>query len=445
MAVVAREHAVGKPEQRVNECLAVDRPARPEAHTRGQRLLAGADPDRHLPGRFVEIDLADAFACVGARAIVASGELGLLLRHHVGVDGGSLVRARRTRRVLLQASQAFLVLDQLPLFAVHAVKQRPPGRLVGTAVKIQQLVAQLGGVVLGQPLGAVGRQGVDQPLAVRHQALLGLLRLRQGRHLAGGAFGRCDAKSHPPRHARRPQLQKPVVQLLGRFDVVAVVDGNVLQQLRVLRFAPALVEDNAGAGILDVARARRPIEALDVLDRVARLGCADGLAHDLVQVHEGALAQQVVDLHFARGVPAGQALECRFFVAGVVVDVGAGKLFAPLGDEVDEGLERRPLIGAGMRPERQERPGSTVAEPDPEQVLQPSVLERVTLHVEEHVAGIGLRQPVKAPARLGVRRQHQHFALARVSGPVLDCQEQGDNFASLRRHRLRSDNFASQP
>ena len=100
-------------------------------------------------------------------------------------------------------------------------------------------------------------------------------------------------------------------------------------------------------------------------------------------------AQQIVDLVLARRVAAHQALQRRRLVGREVVDVQVGIGLQALRHEVDEALERRPLLlpigGPIARVSRRRRQSSDVK--IPEQKLQPAVAdERITLEVEEDVA-----------------------------------------------------------
>ena len=56
-----------------------------------------------------------------------------------------------------------------------------------------------------------------------------------------------------------------------RLNVIPVIGLDLRQQHRISALAPLLVEHNTCAGILDLAFARRPVEVLNVFDRIARL------------------------------------------------------------------------------------------------------------------------------------------------------------------------------
>jgi hypothetical protein len=76
---------------------------------------------------------------------------------------------------------------------------------------------------------------------------------------------------------------------------------------------PALVDDDAVAGVLDLAlAAARQVEGLRVLDRVARFGGTDGFCDDAVEIDELLAAQEVVDLGLASlGLRVGRRFGTR--------------------------------------------------------------------------------------------------------------------------------------
>src|SRR3546814_3741307 len=53
---------------------------------------------------------------------------------------------------------------------------------------------------------------------------------------------------------------------------------------------------------------------------------------------------------------------------------------------------------------------------DPEQILQPAVKQRVSLHVEKHVALAWARQPRQAAARFGIQQFDHPFARLALVG-----------------------------
>ncbi len=100
----------------------------------------------------------------------------------------------------------------------------------------------------------------------------------------------------------------------------------------------------------------------------------------------------------AGGVAAHELLEGGLFVVREVVDVHARVLLAQSVDEVHHGFEGRLLLGLGHRP-----PGVIDGVPrgvqrgDAEEIFASSFgRERVTLEVEEDVAGGGLGQELEA-------------------------------------------------
>src|SRR5689334_2488331 len=76
-----------------------------------------------------------------------------------------------------------------------------------------------------------------------------------------------------------------------------------------------------------------------------------------------------------------------------------GKALHPLHQEIHEPLECDAFGRAVMRPKRLEPRLAVVDEPEAEQVFEPVLFERIALHVEEDVAGVGLGQTIEpAPA-----------------------------------------------
>src|SRR5688572_32758696 len=97
----------------------------------------------------------------------------------------------------------------------------------------------------------------------------------------------------------------------------------------------------------------------------------------------------------------------------VMVEVHPGMPNETRGEEVHQRLEGLLLRGAVVRPEGAELPLAAVAKADTEEVFEPAGLEGVALHVEEHIAGVGRRQAMKAAPALWVGGQELD---ARCSG-----------------------------
>ena len=137
-------------------------------------------------------------------------------------------------------------------------------------------------------------------------------------------------------------------------------------------------------------------------------------------------AQQLVDLRLARAVEGHQALERRGLVVGVVVDVHRRVALDARGEEVHELLEGALLAGAVVRPERLEARAAVLEIAHAEEVFEPARLERVALHVEEHVARVGLRQALEAAARSigneGSGRQEFELRLAGLAALELQAR-----------------------
>ena len=100
-----------------------------------------------------------------------------------------------------------------------------------------------------------------------------------------------------------------------------------------------VVGDHAVEGCLYFARTVPTKEDLYVLQRVAGFGDPNAFANDLVEIHELATPQQVVQSGFPCPVNHCEAFERGFLIAGIVVNVGIGMCLEPSRDEVHGGFE----------------------------------------------------------------------------------------------------------
>lgn len=124
------------------------------------------------------------------------------------------------------------------------------------------------------------------------------------------------------------------------------------------------------------------------------------MPHHGVQVHEDAVAEQIVHFGLASGVLPHEPLGGGGLVRGIVVDVERRIPPPPRDNPVDEPLERRLLLRLVVGPPVVE-PGSGLAHGHgAEQVLQSPFRVREPLHVEEDVAVRRRRQQRQPAARL---------------------------------------------
>ena len=203
-------------------------------------------------------------------------------------------------------------------------------------------------------------------------------------------------------------LAQPDEQLPGRLAVVPVVvadareDRRALPGVAVALLDPARVLDDRLRRGGDVARARRAIEVLDVLQRIARLADPDRLRHDAVQVDEHLRPQQRVDLLLARAVLPHEATQRSHLVAPVVEDVHRRVREVARVEPVDERLEGSLLARSIVPPEVPERRRTFLDHGGAEEVLEPPFEERVALHVEVDVhRGRGRQERGPLACRLG--------------------------------------------
>jgi hypothetical protein len=295
---------------------------------------------------------------------------GLLLGKAVVADERLLVRPRRPD--CLEPAEAVEVVDQRVGILAEAVEDRPPCRL---------------------RLASMEEAEIDEePLPVRVEVGGRKRRPERGRlcvlrHLVGG----------PVLDEGRPRAigadrDEPVAQPLGRDAVDPVVVLDLGENRIVAILAPALVGDDRAAGGLDLAGALDAGEDLERLDRIVGLGGEQTAAHHLVEVDEAPLAQQPVKQGLADPVQRRQPAQRRHLVGRVVIDPRPRMRRDPRPEGVEHSDQRRPLGRAVVRPDRLE---AHVRRPEPVQVFEPAVDERVALDVVEEIAWIGCRKGSK--------------------------------------------------
>ena len=281
----------------------------------------------------------------------------------------------------------------------------PPRRVGLPAVVADRRRQQRAGAFVGGEVARVVREPVEQRVDQRGQ-----LRGAFGAPFGGEIlFGLADQRVLGGFLDRLGQLDAGVgadlveelEQPPGRNAVVLGVFADAAQDLvRAFRLAGPgerqvlLVRLDVGQRGLHAAFAGAgPEERLEVPDRVRPLRHAQSLAHHRVQVHDGAPAQQLVDLLLAGPVHRREPLDRGDLVRRVVVDVRAGVLGDAGRGEVDELLERPLLLGAAVRPERRE-PLAAVGGDRAEEVVQALTRQRVRIarQIEEDVARRGRRQ-----------------------------------------------------
>src|SRR3546814_10411979 len=80
-----------------------------------------------------------------------------------------------------------------------------------------------------------------------------------------------------------------------------------------------------------------------------------------------------------------EPFERRLLVGGIVIDVGVRIPTQTIDHEIRRLLEGRLFLVPIVCPERVNSLLAVVDRDDPEQILQPAVKQRVSLHVEKHV------------------------------------------------------------
>src|SRR5258708_2395721 len=186
-------------------------------------------------------------------------KLGFLFEKFVGtLPGLASIHGSRFRD---KAPQALKVFDEvLGLFA-DFVKNRPPGWLPFSVVKMNEVEKQIGNTI------AVSLSDNDQLLtkSIRRGLLVGdAIKVKTAHAVL------CTNLS--PSHISRPYGgNQPIAQLLRRNTIDLVVVSNFLQQPRFFGFSPVFVCHDAAAGRFDFAGSRFHIENFEVFEGIGRL------------------------------------------------------------------------------------------------------------------------------------------------------------------------------
>ena len=215
---------------------------------------------------------------------------------------------------------------------------------------------------------------------------------------------------------RRALLLQPVPQPSRRNAVVPVVALDLREQIVALlslaQLEPSLELDDARPCVPQIDLPLEAVERFEPLDRVALDGRTDSLPHRAIEIDEDAAPQQPIHILLASAVAACEPLDRRRLVRGVVIDVQVRIGSQPIRDQVDERLERGALSCRGDRsafdrPEGMKRrlavrfnpPGLDHAEEIVDAVDLVRAEERVTLDIEEEIAGRRFREHQQAIVR----------------------------------------------
>lgn len=110
-------------------------------------------------------------------------------------------------------------------------------------------------------------------------------------------------------------------------------------------------------------------------------------------------------MRLSRTVLAHQALDGRFFIAGIVVDMRIRVTLKVRDDPVDELLERDLFFVPAVRPKSFEGLFTAFVYIQAEEVLQATLLQRITFHIEEQITLDCRRHTAKATPRPHDRQQ----------------------------------------
>ena len=334
-------------------------------------------------------------------------ELRLLFGIAIAEGEAPLLPADPVLAVRDAAAEAVRVIGELLRAALLPVEEGPPSRLRLAAMKADEVRHELPRPGIRR-LRVCNERGLERRLVT-----LARLALRARGALFLGLRGRFDAGRRPA--AGLPGAgDEPVAQQQRGEAVVAVVVADLVEQRDLAGLAVPVVDDDAVAARDNLRRAGRHVEALEALDRVARLADAHRLAHHPVQVHHAVRAQQLVHGAFRRRVHRGEAAQRRLLVGRVMIEVGAGRTAEPAreeGHQLREGaLLLHPVVGpegleAQLRPAGYGLALRLAGRGPPEhaaEIFETARVHRVALEVEEEVVRVGRGQPVEAEPRRGV-------------------------------------------
>jgi hypothetical protein len=365
-----------------------------------RRVLAFLDLDPAL----VERDRAERAELVTAAIaqVFVAPQFRFLRRKGITVD-------RRLRRAadgpdIFQPGEARAFVKQVVGRKRREPEMLPPEGFLFPAMPIQNFREQPARLLFRRPLQHVGRH-------IRRE--LGDDRVDPlqpgGDDLARFAFRR-DRPLDPRalRDEDRALRLQPVPQRGSGNAIVAVVPGDErplghANQPEITEFQPGL---DLGKRQVRFGKADGPgktVERLELLDGVAFEAGAEPIPHDAVEIDEALAAQQLVNLFFARGIPAHESLQRRRLVGREMIDVQIRE-FLELGHhEVDEPLEGRLLVRPRQRPVRRAAQCSIGAgEGIAEQIFETALpRERIAFEIEEDVARRRFRQKRQAEPRHG--------------------------------------------
>ncbi len=357
----------------------LDRPVRMQRQLIRQEVgLARACFDSDLTG--TTIHRLDPDRCRGTvehwnRRLLAAPQFRFLFGIGVSAREGSLDGFDRTS--CLKPAKRIKIVEQIIFVLRSAIEHNPLRGLHLTAVKNAEVEQHI--------LPRLGQAGPRQhaPQCLRIGILFDLL--------FPGVRGKCRPR------ADGPDANQPVAQFLGRDTVDAVVILYLVQNLLILRFAPALIGHDRATRRLDLAVALAIVKSLHRFDGIVRFRSDQPAAHDSEQIDEAAFPQQPVEESLTDPIFRGQAFERCDLVWRVVIDARSGVLRNPRAKKRQQVGQCPRFCVVVMGPERLELP----VEPDAVQVFEAALVVWIAFDVVEQVARLRFWQQVEAFARLG--------------------------------------------
>ena len=142
------------------------------------------------------------------------------------------------------------------------------------------------------------------------------------------------------RISRNLRSWRPTARFLGAFDepvsqekrgeaVVPIVVAQIVQERALAGLTKAVIDNKAIAPGRNRRGASGHVEALKVLDRIARLTDPHALAHHAIEIHHAVCAQNLIHRRLRSRVHGSQATERRLFVGCVMIKMCAGRTGEP--------------------------------------------------------------------------------------------------------------------
>ena len=278
-----------------------------------------------------------------APEIVFGPDVGILQREPVAMNwrlGGAagLLQER-------DVSQAGALMKQVFRREVAKPEVFPPNRLFFPSVPIQHERKKPSRLLLCAPFGDIVRYAVRETRDKCGDLSLPFVEFDADL----GRRRRWPIDDRAASDKIRSYRFQPIPQGLGRRAIIPIVPLDrgliaVRNTGRIRHFEPRLGACHHPTDVLQRHGSDERIKRFEFLYRIALDAGTNSVAYDGKEIDEDLRAQQIIDLVLARRIAAHQTLHCRRFVGRKMVDVQIGIDLQALRHEVDEALERGPLL-----------------------------------------------------------------------------------------------------